>query len=94
MLDVGDDAAIADALDRHALGQRFEHGLRDRSAYAHAVPSFHGIDGQFQPALDFTTETMRGACAGCPSSTMTLKAGIENLLKHYVPQVTGVEAAL
>ena len=35
--------------------------------------------------------TMRGACAGCPSSTMTLKAGIENLLKHYVPEVTSVE---
>jgi NFU1 iron-sulfur cluster scaffold homolog, mitochondrial len=37
---------------------------------------------------------MRGACAGCPSSTMTLKAGIENLLKHYVPEVTAVEAVL
>lgn len=35
---------------------------------------------------------MRGACAGCPSSTMTLKMGIENLLRHYVPEVTGVEA--
>ncbi len=34
---------------------------------------------------------MRGACAGCPSSTMTLKHGIENLLKHYVPEVTSVE---
>ena len=38
--------------------------------------------------------TMRGACAGCPSSTMTLKAGIENLLKHYVPEVTSVEAVI
>lgn len=34
---------------------------------------------------------MRGACAGCPSSTMTLKSGIENMLKHYVPEVTRVE---
>ena len=34
---------------------------------------------------------MRGACAGCPSSTMTLKSGIENLLKHYVPEVNQVE---
>ncbi|MEM6781516.1 MAG: NifU family protein [Pseudomonadota bacterium] len=33
---------------------------------------------------------MRGACAGCPSSTMTLKAGIENMLKHYVPEVQEV----
>jgi Fe-S cluster biogenesis protein NfuA len=35
---------------------------------------------------------MRGACAGCPSSTMTLKAGIENMLRHYVPEVTEVRA--
>ena len=35
---------------------------------------------------------MRGACAGCPSSTMTLKAGIENLLRHYIPEIQSVEA--
>jgi Fe-S cluster biogenesis protein NfuA len=33
---------------------------------------------------------MRGACAGCPSSTMTLKQGIERLLVHFVPEVTEV----
>lgn len=38
--------------------------------------------------------SMRGACAGCPSSTMTLKQGIENMLKAYVPEVNAVEAAL
>ncbi|MGB0907060.1 MAG: NifU family protein [Maricaulaceae bacterium] len=37
---------------------------------------------------------MRGACAGCPSSSMTLKSGIENMLKHYVPEVTRVEQAV
>jgi NFU1 iron-sulfur cluster scaffold homolog, mitochondrial len=37
--------------------------------------------------------TMRGACSGCPSSTATLKQGVENLLKHYVPEVKAVEAA-
>jgi Fe-S cluster biogenesis protein NfuA len=37
---------------------------------------------------------MRGACSGCPSSTATLKAGVENMLKHYVPEVTGVEQTL
>jgi Fe-S cluster biogenesis protein NfuA len=35
---------------------------------------------------------MQGACAGCPSSTATLKNGIEQLLKHYVPEVTEVRA--
>ena len=33
---------------------------------------------------------MQGACAGCPSSTLTLKMGIENLLRHYIPEVTEV----
>ena len=36
---------------------------------------------------------MQGACAGCPSSSATLKNGIEQLLKHYVPEVTEVRAA-
>jgi Fe-S cluster biogenesis protein NfuA len=35
---------------------------------------------------------LQGACSGCPSSTMTLKNGIESLLKHYVPEVETVEA--
>ena len=35
---------------------------------------------------------LQGACAGCPSSSATLKHGIESLLKHYVPEVTGVYA--
>jgi len=33
---------------------------------------------------------MKGSCSGCPSSTATLKAGIENMLKHYVPEVREV----
>ena len=35
---------------------------------------------------------MQGACAGCPSSTATLKNGIENMLKHYIPEVVEVRA--
>ena len=35
---------------------------------------------------------LQGSCSGCPSSTVTLKAGIENLLKRMVPEVTEVEA--
>lgn len=35
---------------------------------------------------------LRGACSGCPSSTITLKSGIENMLKYYVPEITSVEA--
>ena len=36
--------------------------------------------------------SMHGACAGCPSSTVTLKRGIEGLIRHYVPEVESVEA--
>ncbi len=35
---------------------------------------------------------MQGACAGCPSSAITLKMGIENMLRHYIPEVTEVRA--
>lgn len=38
--------------------------------------------------------SLRGSCAGCPSSTATLKMGIENMLKHYVPEVLQVEAVM
>ncbi|RZJ46852.1 MAG: NifU family protein [Brevundimonas sp.] len=37
---------------------------------------------------------MRGACAGCPSSSATLKAGVEQMMKHYVPEVTRVEQVI
>jgi len=35
---------------------------------------------------------LQGSCSGCPSSTITLKQGVQNLLKHYIPDVKGVEA--
>ena len=34
---------------------------------------------------------MKGACSGCPSSTATLRHGIQNLLRHFVPEVTEVQ---
>lgn len=37
---------------------------------------------------------MRGACSGCPSSTMTLKNGVENMLRHYVPEVLEVRQSM
>ena len=35
---------------------------------------------------------LKGSCSGCPSSTMTLKNGVQNLLSHYIPEVKSVEA--
>ena len=49
---------------------------------------------RFDVATGVVELVMRGACSGCPSSTMTLKQGVENLLKHYVPEVTAVEAVM
>ena len=46
--------------------------------------TFHGFD------RGIVYLHMQGACAGCPSSTLTLKMGIENLLRHYIPEVVGV----
>lgn len=67
----------------------------------------HLLDTRVRPAVamdggdivfhDFAdgvvTLTMRGACAGCPSSTATLKMGIENMLRHYIPEVREVRAS-
>ena len=49
---------------------------------------------RFDPATGIVYLHMKGACSGCPSSAATLKSGVENLLKHYVPEVTAVEQAL
>lgn len=53
-----------------------------------------GGDIVFQDFADgIVTLQMRGACQGCPSSTATLKMGIENMLRHYIPEVREVRAA-
>jgi NFU1 iron-sulfur cluster scaffold homolog, mitochondrial len=49
---------------------------------------------RFDTATGVVFLNMRGACSGCPSSAATLRAGVENMLKHYVPEVTGVEQTL
>ena len=46
----------------------------------------------FDASTGIVSLHMQGSCAGCPSSTMTLKNGIENMLRHYYPEVTAVEA--
>ena len=46
--------------------------------------TFHGFD------RGVVYLNMKGSCAGCPSSTLTLKMGIENLLRHYIPEVSEV----
>ena len=53
-----------------------------------------GGDIQYESFEDgIVTLSMKGACSGCPSSTATLKMGIENMLKHYIPDVKEVRAS-
>jgi Fe-S cluster biogenesis protein NfuA len=49
---------------------------------------FKGFDG----STGIVALHLQGSCAGCPSSTITLRNGIENMLRHYVPEVTAVES--
>jgi Fe-S cluster biogenesis protein NfuA len=48
----------------------------------------------FDPTEKRVKVILQGACSGCPSSTFTLKNGIENMLKHYVPEVVAVEQVM
>ena len=85
-----------------------DHGFTDDPADAEIVDQIKDlIETRVRPAVakdggdivyrGFDKGTvylaMHGACSGCPSSTATLKQGIEQLLKHYVPEVTEVRAA-
>ena len=52
-----------------------------------------GGDIRFKEFKDGTVKVqLQGSCSGCPSSTMTLKQGVQNLLCHYIPEVKNVEA--
>ncbi len=46
----------------------------------------------YEPRTGVVFLSLHGSCSGCPSSMMTLKAGIENMLKHYMPEIVKVEA--
>ncbi|MFC7334778.1 NifU family protein [Rhodocista pekingensis] len=80
-------AEAANAEDEEVVAQIKELlDIRVRPAVAQdgGDITFHGFD------KGVVYLHMKGACAGCPSSTATLKAGIENLLRHYIPEVVEV----
>ncbi len=70
--------------------QQIKELLDTRIRPAVAMDGGDIVFGSFEDGIVYLH--LRGACAGCPSSTMTLKAGIENLLKHFVPEVNEVRA--
>lgn len=82
---VADDPADADIVDQ--IKDLIETRVRPAVANDGGDIIYRG----FREGVVFLT--MQGACSGCPSSSATLKHGIESLLKHYVPEVTEVRAA-
>ena len=83
--DLGDDPAHAEIIDQ--IKELIETRVRPAVANDGGDIIYRG----FREGVVYLT--MQGACAGCPSSTATLKHGIESLLKHYVPEVQEVRAA-
>ncbi len=75
----GEDGAIVEQI-KELLDTR----VRPAVAQDGGDITFHGFD------RGIVYLHMQGACAGCPSSTLTLKMGIENLLRHYIPEVVEV----
>jgi Fe-S cluster biogenesis protein NfuA len=72
------------------ISKRIEEVLNDKIRPAVAMD---GGDIRLKSFKNGVAEVMlKGACAGCPSSTVTLKHGVERMIKHYVPEVTSVEA--
>jgi Fe-S cluster biogenesis protein NfuA len=83
--DFGDDPADADVVAQ--IKELLETRIRPAVANDGGDIAYRG----FRDGVVYLS--MQGACSGCPSSTATLKQGIEGLLKHYVPEVTEVRAA-
>jgi len=83
--DVGDDPADADVVAQ--IKELLETRVRPAVAGDGGDIRYRG----FREGVVYLA--MQGACSGCPSSTATLKHGIEGLLKHYVPEVVEVRAA-
>jgi Fe-S cluster biogenesis protein NfuA len=83
--DVGDDPAHAEIVEQ--IKELIETRVRPAVAGDGGDIRYRG----FRDGVVYLT--MQGACSGCPSSSATLKQGIEGLLKHYVPEVNEVRAA-
>ncbi|GGH35575.1 Fe-S cluster biogenesis protein NfuA, 4Fe-4S-binding domain [Cribrihabitans marinus] len=90
---MGDDARPASGHAEHSgedaevvgqIKELLDSRVRPAVAQDGGDITFHGFD------RGVVYLHMQGACAGCPSSTLTLKMGIENLLRHYIPEVTEV----
>ncbi len=85
-----DQGAIADSSDDGGVVGQIKELIDTRVRPAVAQDGGDIVYKGFENGVVYLH--MQGACAGCPSSTMTLKHGIENMLRHYVPEVQEVRA--
>lgn len=94
--DAGREVEAADAYEGEAaqIVAEIRDLLDSRVRPAVAQDGGDILFDRFDPETGVVWLHMRGACAGCPSSSATLKAGVENMLRHYVPEVTRVEQSL
>ena len=81
----GDDFSEEDAETVSIIKELIETRVRPAVAQDGGDITFHG----YRDGVVYLN--MRGSCAGCPSSTATLKNGIQNLLRHFVPEVREIE---
>jgi Fe-S cluster biogenesis protein NfuA len=82
---VGESAAEASAEDEDEVISQIKELLETRVRPAVAQDGGDIIFDRYEDGVVYLH--MQGSCSGCPSSTATLKAGIENMLRHYIPEV-------
>jgi len=91
---VHDEGVAAEAGDDTEIVAEIKQLLDSRIRPAVAQDGGDILFDAFDEETGVLTLRMRGACAGCPSSSATLKAGVEQMMRHYVPEVTRVEQVL
>ena len=90
----GVEAVVDDGVEDSEIVAEIKGLLDSRIRPAVAQDGGDIVFSRFEADTGVVWLHMKGACAGCPSSTATLKSGVENMLKHYVPEVTRVEQTL
>jgi Fe-S cluster biogenesis protein NfuA len=86
----GDDTPAAEAEEEDEIVSQIKELLETRVRPAVAQDGGDIIFHDYEEGIVYLH--MQGSCSGCPSSTATLKAGIENMLRHYIPEVVEVRA--
>jgi Fe-S cluster biogenesis protein NfuA len=93
-IDVNDGVSDVNAIRYSETDQEIVNQIKDmldtRIRPAVAVDGGDIIFGRYENGIVYLR--LKGACSGCPSSTVTLKNGIENMLRHYIPEVLEVKA--